>query len=502
MKKIVGMSQDVFHDQNDSEIDKLLNRIYPKSDEAHFGRSQAKNNLIQLISLKLPDSGSKLHIFLQTLTTIFGFGGDIPNDSDRWRAFIHTGIPALIDSKNKGCLDEIRRILPTFGNNFTASGRHRLYPAGIAVVNMINGRSVTDISWLPKDSDQYLYMTENHPTTFSEDPSMCGNFDGSGVRIPLSINPGDVWLDIGSAPKTEGPPSLIGLRETLALDSAVPKLHWQAVDILFPHFRLNGKTIAYSDYVDPLDGQVCVKSSVEVGGIQCCNGFKPEFSVYNDAFDRAPKVKFLTLARTFHHLTGKDDPKSKTWQRFTDRKIIDQHGTEMTDTKLALPIVPAQRMVMNRLLDRLAIGGLFIGELEPFHSPWINDNILTIIRRVDESTFQLYDQTPINYRPERDTYTPIDRFIRPNTPTEIKFLLYAAQYAVFRNLGWKKSYWGAEDRVQQKIAEWFSGQRVETLSDDQYKAVIQPEKLRKWLGEFMFFVPENQKQAILDKIPQ
>jgi hypothetical protein len=350
---------------------------------------------------------------LMTVASMFGL--DEGNDKLRYLQVLQEIVP-LILALGPGDirLSEIRYALTeNLYEAFTASGKHRFYPLAGVLHNIFLGQNIYEpvsAADNPHFQEVVKYLDEDSPASVIQDlPRRSLTIDlPSAIRQRIQQNEAG-WLDIGSAFKTEGAPTLNVLHKLF------PGLELYGDDISFPLFRIDNGRIEHSSYINEealsrikASGYISEESPFKrtgiVAGARYFNGCYPEHSVFDDRFFPNQRFDFISLCMTFHHLHIETDKAQYIERLLTDKMLVDENGQELTVAQKTIRLYPSQQKVFERLLDHLEIGGLF------FFNIFVLGDTFYIFQRLDENKYKIYTQHPVLFTPDDDVYSPSEYF--------------------------------------------------------------------------------------------
>ena len=407
---------------------------------------------------------------LQAISAAFGI--DSPNDDEREEIVRKEIIPLFLHPENHDKLEKLIDILPVY-EAWTASGDHRFMPLAMAVQNMLRSKNIFSLEEAPEALKDY--MSNDYPLYANPHEVREKYVPVYTPHLSISIpkRKSYLWVDIGSAPKTGGAPTLNILRNVLPAS-----FEYYGVDTALPYYEIRDGEIVESVYVK--DGEF--RDETVVNGVTYLNGRKPEYSVYSDDFLSHKRYDFISICMTLHHLT-----QDQTYERlpFTTCNIVTPEGGSFVEDSVILT-TKSQQEIVDRLLSSLEVGGvLFLDphtyhQHEDFMDDMLNENITDIfyvIQRVGENEFVIYHNTPIIYFPNRAVYCPSkdmefiegDNTSRPfynhpglrnvlniNDERKIEILyqlFYRADLLAIRYQSWKKGVWGSVQAVVNAVNE-------------------------------------------------
>jgi len=422
-------------------------------------------------------SEKSLKKFYQDISGVFGI--DEGEDFSRFN-HVYTEILPILEKlfaeKNETKIEEIKKILSKYCY-WTATGGHRFIPLLFVVNNLLkhqplfSNKPITDHCIDPASLDYLSHFLPNalYPESFLDPQrkALIQNF-----RISFRSKFGMEWLDIGSAPKKSGSPTLNLMHQHL-------KNHFKfrGVDVLMPYFDIQNNQLVYSDFVNPR--QKKWNTETKLNNIHYYLGTHPKHSIFNDSFFNRKKFDVISLCMTFHHL--KKDGEKYRYQTFSDFDFIDQKGRPLSQEHW-IHITESQKNIVNRLLNLLRPGGLLFLDPHTFSPSWTDDpsigltvdlsikenhhDLIFIIQKKANNNFQLFDQTPIQFRPNNDRrpYPLLDINIQYhysrskkfeeliNSPDVIPLIKQADQLALLYQ-SWKKGVYGRVEAVIQLLKQ-------------------------------------------------
>ena len=433
-------------------------------------------------------SSGKAKAFLEATSAVFGL--DSGDDDERQEGSRKLLINLMNDPiKGPQYFQELLEIIPKYPA-WTASGKHRFAPLALAVVNMFQGRNIFDggpIEQVIQADSDLKYLSEMYPY-YAKPNNVPARYVPSYLpELQLPMPPEkDIysWLDIGSAPKTGGAPTLNALRS--AFHKCLPDLNFEfhGTDLAMPVFELTAEgKIERSKYFDNRTGWI--KPRTEVNGANYYDASLPEYNVMNDGFFGKKKFDFISACMVMHHLIDPPVPSGAGLPRMplSSLNILDMNGENIRD-KTKIYMAASQQQVVDRLLGKLEVGGMLF--LNAYICPLVNqtdddyineDNtdMFFIILRSAENKFVLYDEHPIPFRPNGDAFTPFGeqhfmdghkhplsyfdhsgiRSVYPGISNEKKLeienLFARADLLAFRYQGWKKGVWGSAGNAISEI---------------------------------------------------
>ena len=371
---------------------------------------------------------------------------------------------------NFGCLKELPALLPGY-SAWTASGAHRFMPLAVSTANILSGRPLLSqelIAFMPQEVQDY--MTTGHPL-YANPKNVSPQYLPSflpDTTIDMPEKDSYRWLDIGSAPKDAGAPTLNLLR------SVFPEsINFTGSDIAMPAYSIRGSRMVRSQYVDR-DGHFLDQTSV--GGILYLNAALPGNNVMSPDFLPDQTYDLISVCMTLHHLREKEGLRTMP---FTDYNMTGEDGFPFSDDAINVQTSPSQQAVVDRLLDHLDPGGiLFLNPtfymLHPDRRVMreeSNDDLFFAIQRLGPDLFQMYDRSPIVFRPNRDIFSPsgdICGFLNGSgshgnaydhsgiagyvhltagQKQQLQSLFYRADLLAVHHQSWKKSVWGRVNEV-------------------------------------------------------
>lgn len=343
--------------------------------------------------------------------------------------------------------------------SWTGSGAHRFMPVATAVLNILNHDNLYGLSILerhPRATEALQYMTSEHPLFSTAGQALLPELE---LVVPEKDH--YKWLDIGSAPKTGGAPTLNTL--SLLLNLLGPEgVSYEIFgnDIFSPVFEESGNSLKLSGFVKSIDasGRVTFMDSTNVGGICYLSGRVPGYNVMDpENFMPMGEFDFISLCMTLHHLRDLKEPRA--YRPFTDRYLLGSDGTEFKDA--ALLTCDSQVAAIDGILGHLSIGGICflvaqtidyelmrrLKTPDALSSNVGNAEMFFMIQRMDEMTFQIFDRYPILFEPDRRSEgTPLfmpskswDLKTVTKSEESLRELLKQADILAIRHQRWKNS---------------------------------------------------------------
>ncbi len=405
--------------------------------------------------------------FLTAASAVFGI--DASSDTARFRE-AENALAKLVLPWNLGCLKALPALLPGY-KAWTASGAHRFMPLAVATANILTRRPLFSqelMAFMPQEVQDYMVM--EHPV-YANPKSVIPQYIPSFLPdISISVTEKDnyKWLDIGSAPKDAGAPTLNLLR------SVFPEgISFTGSDIAMPAYSIRGSKIVRSPYVDEA-GEFLSQTSVK--NILYLNAALPKNNVMSPNFLPDETFDFISVCMTLHHLRAREGLRTMP---FTSHNMTDEEGLPFSDDAINVQTSPSQQSAVDRLLDHLDTGGIMF--LNPtFHMlhpdrrvmrEESNDDLFFAIKRLGPDLFQMYDRSPIVFRPNRDIYSPsgdicgfldgsgshgnaydhngITGYLNLTTgqKQQLQNLFYRADLLAVRHQSWKNGVWGRVNEV-------------------------------------------------------
>jgi|GEM_PF-6120393 hypothetical protein len=412
---------------------------------------------------------------LHALATLFGV--DSPIEAEQQRIVKQEILPLLIQSENSQMLQLVERLMPECGKFNTASGAHRFYPLAWVTANMMAGRSLFSpegLQCLPEIMRDHL--VREHPLRGREGIAQA-------QVIPLPQKEIYSWLDIGSAPKTGGGPTLNTLKNVFQ-----HRLQLFGIDVAFPFFELKAGRIRLSPFVNR---QGEVKDQSAVNGVTYYNGKRAQFNIAEQQFMIGRRFDFISICFTLHYF-GDYLPYERL--PFTSLHLVDSQGRDFRAAAV-IRTTKRQQEIVDRLLTRLEVGGVLFLNVDSFlpsYTPGLtiteemereliaesNMTLFFAVQRRAETEYQIFDNTPIAFCvPERrhapsgtkkfiagETSLVKSPFYRHegiasyNTLSEeqvknLTFLFSQADLLVGQYCSWKRSYEGRVSAVLAAIRQ-------------------------------------------------
>ncbi|NQU16430.1 MAG: hypothetical protein HQ564_00060 [Candidatus Saganbacteria bacterium] len=428
----------------------------------------------RIISPKLPFSTRKA--VLQALSACFGL--DYGNDQERYARTLEL-MPRLVT--NPKLFNEVYAVLPRY-KAWTASGAHRFMPLALAVVNMFREENVFDgkaIQELQAAEASYSYLTKKNPfySNFHNVPQKYVPDFLPSLILPTPSRSGVYkWLDIASAPKSGGAPTLRVLKAALESCLKGTRFEFYGTDIAMPVFELgkNGE-IRRSQFYDPSTGWI--KPRTVVDGITYLDAALPEYNVMEDTFLEGEPMDFISLCMALHHLNRPGEAHYEL--PFSSLNIVDPQGRSMQN-EISLTLAPSHQKVLDRLLKRLKIGGYLFTDI---HSngdrrslEYECDDMFVVLRREANNKFVFYGDWPIPFIPNEQIWSPsrdyglIEGYPRKDEgyrhhPSimglypgrgqefykEVQNIFDRAEILAYRYQGWKRGVWGAAIQALKRV---------------------------------------------------
>jgi hypothetical protein len=286
------------------------------------------------------------------------------------------------------------------GVGITASGEHRFTPLALAVVNLFRGGDLMDprhLGRMARDDPAFRWMTETnllYANPFSVE------LPWIPLRRPIArlphapvIPPGRPirWLDIGSAPKADGSPTLNLLARTfkrwlpeqrfefigtdiafppwVIRDGKIERFKWDAIDEPTNRFTLHG--IHFWDARNPVN---------DIGS--------PQFLSHSldDQFD------FISMCAVIHHFGMGQPANSHCLDRDSTGPIrwVEDNGQDIDAPAFDL-ITEKQKKAINNALRHLnPEGGIFF--FYPtlhYETGEVGEDLYWVIQREGENSYRL-----------------------------------------------------------------------------------------------------------------
>ncbi len=385
------------------------------------------------------------------------FGIDRPTNEERF-SFLHEQVfPLLIRPENKYALDILTDKLPLF-SHMSASSACRVYPLGLVVDNTLSGKGMFStelIASLPQDVQDHL--TKEHPcygNAYGLPEELCAN-DMQNIVIPIRIKSTYRWLDIGTAPKTGGSPTLNALKSMLP-----DNFEFDGVDLAFPIFEIIDGEIARSEYVDDTFN---FREWASINGVNYLNANIPDYDIRSRSVFSGKTYDFVSVCMTMYQLASSSPFEISL---FSSRNISGQNGAQFT---LQTRICREQVESIDNMLNLLNIGGvLFLDPCFTLHEDSVSHYYMTemffAIQRTGRDTYTLYDNCPIPFVSQRRgvRYVKVLSVLTtalfrnyPGLRKEAKRILTlcdAADMIHYRNQRWNKCIYFYEEDLAARIA--------------------------------------------------
>lgn len=304
---------------------------------------------------------------------------------------------------------------------YAASGEHRFYPLALALANYFSGKNIfsfENISALISFNPRLVYLKKDYLLYKA----------GQAGQLPYLELPRPPakkkfrWLDIGSAPKEHGAPTLNFIRNFFN-EYLGYELDVTGTDIFFPVLReTDGEIAFHNGYTFDKEGRAAFE------GIEYRQASVPAADITSDAFHLG-KFDFASITMTLHHLAGDGEPYDP--KPMTSKRLFYQQnpgGKEVYREKYV--ITPAQQKAVDNLLGSLETGGILFLNFTYGHAPKIrrdskaneefdikrknemqreaiieksNSDLFLIIQRTGKNEWTLYDRA-IPFRPDLSPY--------------------------------------------------------------------------------------------------
>lgn len=397
---------------------------------------------------------------LQAVSAIFGINE--ANDSARLGIVDRAILPRLMEPANSKFLHRTIDALPGYAG-WTGSGAQRFMPVAAVIGNMLEGRSIFSqeiLASLPDETRHYLMS--NHPFYSAE---LSGR-DLPQTTIEIPERKTYSWLDIGSAPKSGGAPTLNIINECFP-----GKFNITGIDISFPLFELSGNGDIVRSRYNSVFGRTKRTSFVE--GIRYGNGRALGYNIHRPLFMFGRTFDFVSMCMVLPQIAGRDQHQKMP---FTSLAI----SSESQNFDPMLNMAKIQQRTVDAALRRLAINGIFIGDLrsqlpadmrEEERTGENQEGLMFIIRRDSEKEFTIFDQHPIVFNTSPGKYLPsqlmgfINGYKHPKPVfnhegisacypelseqqmQSLGDLFISADWLALRHQSWKKSVWGRVSAV-------------------------------------------------------
>ncbi|MFH1790508.1 MAG: hypothetical protein ABH885_00785 [Candidatus Omnitrophota bacterium] len=373
---------------------------------------------------RMSHRGFRLSIPADRYFVLEGVAGMFGVDDNRVRYAKAYGILKAVAHADPGTrADGLERIVAGL-RNFThaGSGAHRFAPLSLALVGAFKGRDVFDrdtAAELAGLGGDFSYLVGKYPMFANPRGIEAGNVPDHAPCLRLA-RPGAKeryrWLDVGSAPRNAGAPTLNLIRR--AFDeclSASGRLEMCGTDVYFPMYRLSdsGEVVETKAFRFDPNGR-CL---TDINGVDYYNATVPRNDVTSEDFDMG-KFDFISMCFVLHHLLPEGEKIRKT--TLADLHLVDESGRAFSGQYW---LSPTQRRAVGNMLGSLALNGtlfltmsqshvakpLFVGK-ERWNSDALDQaDLFIVIQRTGENTFTVYD-TAIPMTPNEYAY-PADRFL-------------------------------------------------------------------------------------------
>jgi len=391
--------------------------------------------------------------FFQALSAAFGldYGNDLTRQAEAAKI-----INLLV--KNPKILSEALKVLPRY-EKWTASGAHRFMPLALAVINMFRGKDIFEgstIEELQAADPDFKYLLQVYP--LYANPFGVPEKDIPVYRPSLILPAPDPsrtfrWLDIGSAPKTGGAPTLKILKRAFEIGLRGVDFEIYGTDVTMPIFEITPEgEIKHSQYYDKQTGWI--KSQTDAEGIIYYNAALPSYNVMGEAFFPERSFDFISVCMTLHHLKKPNEELERL--PFSSLNVVDPEGKSMGE-RIELPCSPSQQKVVDRLLGKLEVGGILFIDLHCFKPDikYESENqfqnlydLFFMVRKAAPGVYVMYDRHPIPFRPNLDEFSP---------QREHKFMegLSTGRGVFYYHKGIKEIYPGRSEGFYKKIESLF-----------------------------------------------
>lgn len=440
----------------------------------------------KIISLTYPIN------FLMAISSMFGLNEG--SDQARYEKVISNILPVIINSPSQKLLNKIRGLLPIYNSTFTASGEHRFYPLLLAMLNILNKENIFSLKNLPEELKDYMYNCHplySNPFAVAEHSLL----DFPKLNLTIADKKNYTWLDIGSAPKAQGSPTLNLIK------SFIPNIDCCGSDILFPYFQFNNNKIRETPFVKIFKNQYgYFKKNLDFAGITYLNSSYPEYNILNQQAFKGKNFDFISLCMVFHHLRKvQEKPKE---QLISKKILIGENGRELNEQQKTYFICDSQQKVFDKILEHLTIEGIFFFNLTAYmldDSSPDNGDAFFIIQKKSADTFLVYDQHPILFNPDLKKYDlswdlvsgqeKIDAVYSRKHPglknvlnlndrqaEELKKIFNRADILITRYQYWRESSWYAVRRARLFIRN--GEKNLVKIFEDYLRCVPEKEKLK------------------------
>ncbi|MFC1667908.1 LOG family protein [Chlamydiota bacterium] len=365
------------------------------------------------------------------------FGIDKGNDDER-----HNEARKCLEAfykldrdKREEYFTEIKKMAPYF--TWTASGKHRFMPLALAVINQMSGNNLFDVSILSrlKGTDLiFKKLTAISPVYDTRDSEA---FVPQLQLIPHSAEKKNFrWLDIGSAPKRGGAPTLNLLDKSFRELLPDTLFEFVAVDLFYPLLQLSeDDKVVKSEYMFR-DGIYNKENMTFVKSFFSDSPqYNPTHNIMDKEFDLGT-FDYISLCMTLHHLRHEGE----LFREITlvkDFRLVDEMGLPYTRKYF---LYQSQQDLLTRLFDSLNDNGVFFLTIVPgWH--YINEvisfsDVFVVIQRKGD-LFIVYENV-LPFRPNKEPFTTEDYLFDPVVPT-------------YQNRGIKGLYPGASDTWYKEV---------------------------------------------------
>ena len=353
---------------------------------------------------------------LECVAGVFGVDeADSTRRFDRARSILR----AVASSPMKGeVVSKIKAIMPEY--TWTASGSQRFAPLALAVANLLEGRDIFDgqlAEELGRSEDDMKYLTEKgllYANPFGVDKKYIPEYMPK-LKLPALPRKGAYrWLDIGSAPKESGVPTLGLIQRVLSKRLKDAKLEAYGTDIFFPAYvmREDGTIARNERYKFDANGRA------EIDGIHYLDARLPQNDITSGQFAPGQKFDFASMCFVLHHLAGRDEAYAS--MPLAKKPLFDERKTPL-ETKYWL--TETQQRAITNVLASLDNGGIFFlninqirfqdllemkkNDARKVHQKNRDWDLFVVIRKDSDDHFTVYDNA-IPFRPMPEAYASAD----------------------------------------------------------------------------------------------
>ena len=309
-------------------------------------------------------------------------------------------------------------------NEYPKSGKNRYAPLAVFVANLLKRKSRIHEEVLSQNSELAKLLASNllyNPRAKDRSVSYDDVEDLYIPMLPLLSTgffvPGEMtqteysWFELGSSPSAEGAQQSFVIKDVLETQGI--ELDVTGMYRSFPHYSFNpGTGEFFRMFGDIHEG--ATESGVEDVRYIAKSDEDPVTDIMSDEFEVRRTYDFVSACKEMHHCF-------KPGEKFKPRPMAERvRGTNaeinwigVRRNTLEAPeyyLSETQVTVIENLMSSVKPGGYLFLDLCMVGGSWKkleskNDDVFLIIRRVDNNTFQIYDQV-IPYDTDHDKVYP------------------------------------------------------------------------------------------------